>query len=193
MTVWLYYFGAIALLVANLAAWLSNFVRLPGNWIIVCNSILFLCLLPAREDGLGIGLFGVCLLAALAVFGDSFNFVVRRQRRLGASVSGPIRKQVLVGASIGSVTFVVAGLAVPVIGSMLSVIGALIGAAGGAWLGSVVPITRDPGSKVDLHADIELQPHPILSRLLTESQIKLLPRISTGFVMVMVSVYASLI
>lgn len=185
MAVWIYYLSAFLLLVANCGAWLSNFVRLPGNWIIVANSLLLMMLLPQRDDGVGVGLFAVLLLAALAVFGDSFNLLSRRHRLFSRSPSDRTSKPILIGAGLGSLTCVVAGLAVPVIGPFIAVIGAVGGAAGGGWVGSLLSPPVPEQSRESSSGN------RLVSRVLTPEQIRLIPRISTGIVMLAVATYAS--
>ncbi len=194
---WIYYPAAIVLLLANIASWAGIFYRLPGNWIVVANSVLMMFLLPQLENGLGLGWFSICLLIALAILGDSFHYASKRHQIFSPEASEPIRQRVLVGAGIGSLTCVLAGMAVPVIGSLLAVLGAVGGAAGGAWLGSIIsPRNGAPQAQKKLaeHRDQTegLNTAPPRSTSLSNEQAKLIPRMLAGVVMVMIAAYASL-
>ncbi len=185
---WIYYPAAIVLLLANLAGWSGNFYRLPGNWIIVANSTLAMLLLPTTASGLGLGWFSICLTVSLAFLGDSFNYASKRHRIFSSHASGPVRQRVLVGAGMGSLTCVLAGMTVPVIGSFLAVLGAVGGAAGGAWLGSVISPRLHETDRTKTTAP----PTPTLSRFLTDQQLVTIPRIVAGLLMIIVCTYSSL-
>lgn len=192
---WIYYPAIILLLVANLASWAGNFYRLQGNWLIVANSTLFLCLLPPTELGLGVSWFSICLIIALAVLGDAFNYASKRHQIFSAEANPPVRQRVLVGAGIGSLTCVLAGMSVPIIGSLLAVIGAVGGAAGGAWLGAVIsPYQQSFHTELSKTSPLtSSQPaHKRLSRFLTDQQIRLIPKLLAGFMMMIVIAYSSL-
>ncbi|WP_145196316.1 hypothetical protein [Thalassoglobus polymorphus] len=209
---WIYYPVAVVLLLANVASWAGTFYRLPGNWIVVANSVLVMCLLPQRQSGLGLGWFSICLLIVLAILGDSFNYASKRHQIFSPQASEPVRQRVLVGAGIGSLTCLLAGMAVPVIGSLLAVLGAVGGAAGGAWLGSVIS-PRQNGTHQELNqeglsqAAVTQQGPGLLklvaqragliapspgAKILSDEQRKLIPRLVVGAVMVAIAAYASL-
>ncbi|MEW4487958.1 hypothetical protein AB1L42_07725 [Thalassoglobus sp. JC818] len=181
MSDWIYYLSAIVLLIANLIAWAGIFYRLAGHWIIFANCLLFMSLLPARPSGLGLGWFAICLIGLLAVLGDSFNFAIRRHSLFRATKDMTSRSRILVGAGLGSLTCVIAGMAVPIVGSMLAVLGAVAGAAGGAWLGSVIT------PKAPLRESAEPIESRLLTRFLTEEQIKILPRVVCGGLMLLIA------
>lgn len=191
---WIYYPAAILLLAANVASWAGNFYRLQGNWLMVANATLFACLLPPTESGLGVSWFSICLALAFAILGDAFNFASKRHRIFSRNASSPDRQRVLVGAGIGSLTFVLAGMSVPVIGSLLAVVGAVGGAAGGAWLGSVISPRQKPASQEQRRL-VEMREttrtHRFLLRFLSGQQIRLIPKILAGLLMIMVLTYSS--
>lgn len=188
---WIYYPAALLLLLANLVGWAGNFYRLPGNWLIVANVILATTLLPAKPNGLGLTWFTIALLIALAILGETFHVVSRRHRLLTAEGNPPVKKKILVGAGLGSLTCVLAGLSVPVIGSLLAVVGAVGGAAGGAWLGSVV-FPRQVVELSQVRTEGTSSSASYLSRFLSEQQIRLIPRLLAGLLMCFVAVYGSL-
>lgn len=185
---WIYYPIALLLLLANLASWAGNFYQLHGNWLIVANSTLVMFLLPPSSTGMGIGWFALCLIVALAILGDSFQYASKRHRIFSRRGSPPVRQRVLVGAGIGSLTCVLAGMTIPVIGSLLAILGAVGGAAGGAWLGAVI---SPPQS--GLETKVDSVTNPILSRFLTEQEIKLIPRLVAGLLMIAIATYSSLL
>ena len=178
---WFYYPSVLLLLVSNLVAWTGNFYRLPANWIVFANCLLFNSLLTESASKFGLSWFSLCLIGLLAALGDSVNFAVKRQLILQPSASSPGRSRVFVGAGLGSVTCVAAGLAVPVIGPMLAILGAVGGAAGGAWFGSLV----SPKAKFPVE-DVEPQ-ESWLARLLRDKRTEKLPRIIAGFLMLSIA------
>lgn len=184
---WIYYPGAILLLLANLAGWAGILYRLPGHWVIVANCTLSMSLLPQTASGVGLSWFSICLIAALAILGDSFNHAARRHKIFSGQGNPPVRQRVLVGAGIGSVTCVVAGMAVPVIGSLLAVLGAVGGAAGGAYLGSII----SPRQPIVTPEDASYR-SGLLSRFFTEEQIRMIPRLLAGILMILIATYSSL-
>lgn len=133
---WSYPPSALLLFVANLAAWLGEFYRLPGNWVIVCNVALFAAFFPETSSGLGVGWGTVALLAILAALGESLAYVARQRRKFAARRQSPGWEGTLISATVGGILGAFLGLAVPVMGSLLSTIGAIGGAAAGASLGT---------------------------------------------------------
>lgn len=190
LATWFYYPAALLLLAANCVAWMGTLHRLPGNWIIFANCLLFASLLPVRENEAGLGWFSLTLIVLLAILGESLTYAVKRQRILqplsAATLAG--RSSVLVGAGLGSLTCVVAGMAVPMIGPLLAILGAVGGAAGGAWLGSVVT----PRPTITRSED-QVKRKSLLSRILTDDQIEILPRLTVGLLMVLIAMSSSLL
>ena len=133
---WLYYVFGLILMVANATAWMGTFYGLPGNWIIVANSTLFVLFFPDKPNGLGFGWFTVALLAMLAILGESVAHAVERQRDNPES-SGRSLRGILTGAGAGSLAGGLMGLLIPVIGPLVSILGSMGGAAGGAYLGTL--------------------------------------------------------
>ena len=127
-----YYVWAVLLTLANLAAWVSTLVLLPGNWIVVGLTALFVWLVPAPE-GMGIGWSTVAIATVLATLGEIAEFA--------AGAAGAARRQAsrraillsLVGAIAGSMIGAVVGLPVPLVGPVLA---ALLGGGVGAFVGA---------------------------------------------------------
>jgi hypothetical protein len=126
-----HYAWLVVLLLSALTAWTTNFVALPGNWIIVGFAALFAWALPSSADQIGWHTVGV--LAALAALGEVLEFSAGAA---GAANQGASRRAValaLVGTVVGSIAGAIFGLPVPLIGPLL---GALAGGAGGAYAGA---------------------------------------------------------
>ena len=182
---WLYYVFGTILLLANLAAWSGNLCRLPGNWIIAANSTLFLSFFPEKENGLGLSWFTVCMLFMLAALGDSIGYAMKRHHFMPAKSQRPVGG-ILAGAGIGSLFGGMVGLVIPVVGTLIAILGSVGGAAGGAYLGTLITDLRHPpqaGSTADSQKDHFLG--------LTPDQLKLVPRLLIGGLMVVMGMFAT--
>lgn len=127
-----YYAWMMALIIGCAAAWATNFVMLPGNWMIVGLAALFVSSVVATADG-GMGWDTVTQLIVLAVIGEGLEFMAGAA---GAAKKGGSKRSVvlaLLGALSGSIIGAVAGLPIPVIGTL---VGALAGAGAGAFVGA---------------------------------------------------------
>ena len=91
-TAWLQQTGvvllAIVVVLACFAAWLVNFVALPGNWIAVLIVAVYAWLGPDGRVGIGVGVVIAVFLIALA--GEAIEFVPVRS---GRSVPGRVADQ----------------------------------------------------------------------------------------------------
>lgn len=126
-----HYAWVVILLLGACIAWTTNFLTLPGNWMIVGLAALFAWSLPASAEQIGWQTVG--MLGGLALLGEVLEFTAGAA---GAANKGASRRAValaLVGTFVGSIAGVIIGLPVPVIGPLL---GALAGAAGGAYFGA---------------------------------------------------------
>jgi hypothetical protein len=91
---------------------------MPGNWLIVVVTAIYAYFYPEAASS-GVGIYGIGILAALAILGEVLEFVA------GAAIAG---KQ---GASRRA-------MAMAVVGTMVgSVLGGAAGAFAGAWLGEL--------------------------------------------------------
>lgn len=120
------YVWVICLIVLNGAWWMLNFFALPGNWLVVISTCLFAWW--KWEDGVfGIGVLGFIVL--LAVLGEVIEFFAGMggAKKAGASRLGALGA--LGGAIFGALvgTFFIP---IPLLGTL---VGACIGAGGGAW------------------------------------------------------------
>src|SRR5262245_59264889 len=132
MDAWVYYLWAALLVLACGIAWLTTLVTLPGNWLIAGLAALFAWLEPANADR-GISWTTVEVLLGLAVLGEVVEFAAGAA---GAAKEGASKRGValsMVGAMVGSVVGLAVGTPIPILGSFVM---ALIGGAGGAFLGA---------------------------------------------------------
>jgi uncharacterized protein YqgC (DUF456 family) len=133
---WLYYLLTLVLVLACCAAWLTNLVTLPGNWIILGLAVLFAWFLPEGGESVrGIYWATIGVLFGLAVVGEVVEFAAGAA---GAAKQGASRRSIalsVAGAMAGSIAGLAAGVPVPVFGSL---IGAVLGGAAGAFAGAYV-------------------------------------------------------
>lgn len=132
-----YYIWGLLLVLANLTAWLSNAVALPGNWLILACTALFAWVFP-KVPGPGISWTTVGILVAIAVFGELLEFLA------GAAVAGQrggSRRGMalaIVGTVVGSFGGAFVSLPVPLVGPVIgALVGGAIGAFVGAWSGEI--------------------------------------------------------
>lgn len=128
----MYFIWAVLLIVANLAAWLSNALTVPGNWLIVAFTACFAWFFPGDGD-YGITWSTIAVLAGIAAMGEVIEFAA------GAAVAGKrggSRRGMalaIAGTLVGSTAGAFVALPIPVVGP---VIGAIVGGAGGAFVGA---------------------------------------------------------
>ncbi len=128
-----YYLWATLLVLAACVAWSTNFVTLPGNWVIVGLAGLFAWAFPAGANAPGLSWETVGLMIVIAIGGEVIEFAAGAA---GAARQGASRRAIalaLAGTVVGSITGVIMGVPVPVVGPL---IGALLGGAGGAFAGA---------------------------------------------------------
>jgi uncharacterized protein YqgC (DUF456 family) len=126
------YLWASILLLSNLIAWGSTFFTLPGNWLVLIFSVIYLLVLPADAHP-HLSWTVLALALALAVLGEVWEFLASAAgaARRGGSRRGAILA--IVGSMVGSIGGAMLGAPVLVIGPL---IGALAGGAIGAFLGA---------------------------------------------------------
>ncbi|MFO1006540.1 MAG: DUF456 family protein [Planctomycetaceae bacterium] len=133
---WVYWFGGIVLLLANVACWVATFFTLPGNWGIVLLAALFVVLIPEQENGLGLNWWEVGVLVALAGLGELLELIAGAA---GAAKHGASRRAILlsmVGAMVGSIAGAFVGVPVPFVGPIIAALGGgALGTFAGAYLG----------------------------------------------------------
>jgi uncharacterized protein len=134
MDAWIYYLWALLLIVACFGAWATTLFTLPGNWLIAGFAALFAWLLPAEDTG-GVTWTTVAVLVGLAVVGEILEFGAGAA---GAAKHGASKRGIalsMVGAMVGSILGITAGLPIPIIGSFVM---ALVGGAAGAFFGAYI-------------------------------------------------------
>ncbi|MBI1249259.1 DUF456 family protein [bacterium] len=129
------YLAASLLLIANMIAWVSTFVTLPGNWFVLLFAVLYAYFLPANYDP-RLSWTIVVVIAVLAILGELIEFVAGAA---GAAKHGGSRWGMLfslVGAFVGSIFGAIMLSVIPILGTMAgALLGGALGAFGGAWLG----------------------------------------------------------
>ena len=129
------YVAASLLLIANMAAWASTLITLPGNWILLTLTILYAYFLPADYYP-RISWTVVIVVALIALLGELIEFLAGAA---GAAKQGGSKLGIflsLVGAFLGSIGGAIGFSFIPVLGTMIgAVLGGALGAFGGAWLG----------------------------------------------------------
>lgn len=180
---WLYYVLGFVLIVVNMLAAAGNLLGWPANWAICVATAIYAFGLPLQESGLGVSWFTVLLLVMLAGLGESLTFAVKKHQFQPPKQRRPV-KGILAGAGVGSLLGVILGLAIPVIGSLLAILGSVGGAAIGAFLGTVA--TDLWGRPVQSESVSEQQ----LLWGMTRDNVLALPRTVTGGLMWLVATYA---
>jgi uncharacterized protein YqgC (DUF456 family) len=132
-----YFVWASLLVIANLVAWLSNALSLPGNWLIVGFTACFAWLVPDGQHH-GIAWTTVALLAVIAAIGEVVEMFAGAAvaGKRGGSRRGMV--MAIAGTLVGSVLGAVIALPIPIVGSVMgAVVGGASGAFAGAWLGEI--------------------------------------------------------
>jgi uncharacterized protein YqgC (DUF456 family) len=127
--------AALILLILCFAAWATNLVALPGNWICVALLALYAWLGP-QEGRANLGYGPVVAAGLFALIGESLEFLASA---LGAQRAGASRRSTLyalIGSIGGAITGAIVGLPVPVVGPILAaILFAGLGATAGAMIG----------------------------------------------------------
>jgi uncharacterized protein YqgC (DUF456 family) len=132
-----YYLFAVVLTLVNIAGLASNFLTLPGNWIIVAASALFAWLVP-HPSGSGLNWWVVGVVSGLALLGEVVEFAAGAA---GAAKSGGSKRGIFIsmlGTMVGSIVGAMLGtvIPIPIVGNLIgAVLGGALGAFGGAYLG----------------------------------------------------------
>jgi uncharacterized protein YqgC (DUF456 family) len=145
------YLLAALLLFANVAAWLTNLLTLPGNWAILLFAALYAWLLPADLDP-RLSWWVVGAAAVLALVGEAIEFFAGAAgaKKQGGSRRGMVLSLLL--TFVGSIVGAAIGAPVPVIGLLIGALaGAGIGAFAGAYLGEWW-VGRKHQERVDISA-----------------------------------------
>jgi uncharacterized protein YqgC (DUF456 family) len=128
---------ALLFVLAVLAFWSLNLLGLPGNWLIVAATALYVWLAPGPERGAA-SWTALAVVAGLAVIGEIVEFGASASgvKRVGGSRRGAVLA--LGGSVVGATAGLFVGLPVPVIGPVIAaVLFAGLGALSGAMLGEL--------------------------------------------------------
>ena len=144
-----YWTMIVLLLVAAVAAWLSNFVTLPGNWLVVAIAV-GAAFIVADGERL-ISLAGVIALFLLALAGEGLEFLASAA---GAAKQGASRRGLLLsiaGAMGGSIGGAMLGVPIPLVGPLITaILGGALGAFFGAYLGEAWKKTHQHADRVTI-------------------------------------------
>lgn len=131
---------ALLLVFVVILSWFATLIGLPGNWIIVAATALYVFFGP-QEGYLAIGVGVLGILAASALLGEIAEALAAALGVTGKGGSKRGAMMALVGSLAGGVAGLFVGAPVPVIGSViaslaLAALGALVGAViGEQWAG----------------------------------------------------------
>lgn len=132
-----YYVWAALLVMVNAGAWAANFITLPGNWLVVGLTALFVLFVPTGDQQ-GIRWATVAIVIGLAGLGELIEFGAGAA---GAAKEGGSRRGMVLavlGAILGSVCGALAGVPIPIIGPLIGAVGGgALGAFVGAYLGEM--------------------------------------------------------
>ena len=177
---WAYYLSGLGLIVVNVAIWAGNVCRLPGNWMLVAFAALYASFFPARPNGLGFGYWSVAFLATLALLGESLAYAARHRQRLARQNQLAGLENTVLGAGSGGLFGALMLLWIPLIGTILALLGAITGAAAGAYLGTLYSRRRYR----------ETASPPQMNHQVTQG-LELISRLVVGAVMVLIVTYSS--
>lgn len=131
---------AILLLLVLLAFWLLTVAGVPGNWLMVAATAIYVWLIP-DDAAASLGWGVVLAVALLAAFGELLEAVAAA---LGVAKAGGSRRGAvlaLLGSLAGGLVGMFVGLPIPLVGPLVAAvlfagIGALLGALlGEQWKG----------------------------------------------------------
>ena len=133
-------FWAILLAVGVLAAWLLTLIGMPGNWLMVAATAIYVWLIP-KDAPTSFGWSVVVVLLVLAALGEVTETIASAAgaARQGGSRRGAVLA--LLGSILGGLAGLFVGIPVPIVGSLIAAVlfgglGALIGAIlGEKWKG----------------------------------------------------------
>ncbi len=130
-----YVIWAILLSLANAVSWLTLLFALPGTWVIVGLTALFVVFAPTHTN-FEVTWTTVIVITVLATFGEVVEFIAGAA---GAAKQGASKRAMalaIVGTMVGSVVGAMFGVPIPIIGSIVGAIGGgAVGAFAGAYLG----------------------------------------------------------
>jgi uncharacterized protein YqgC (DUF456 family) len=127
-------FWALLLVVILCAAWFTNILGLPGNWLMLTAAVTYWAAMP-MESRASIGTTLLLVLAGLAVLGELLEFAAGSA---GVSKVGGSRRSALyaiLGSIVGGLVGFIVSLPIPVVGP---IVGSLLFASAGAMAGAIL-------------------------------------------------------
>ncbi|MEM6365810.1 MAG: DUF456 domain-containing protein, partial [Planctomycetota bacterium] len=127
---------AILLVVGCVAAWLSNLIALPGNWLAIAFMALYVWMGPEQDSGrTAISINAVVAAFGLGLLGEILEFAASAvgARRAGGSRRATV--YAILGSVLGAIAGGIIGIPIPVLGSVLAAIlfGGLGATCGAVW------------------------------------------------------------
>lgn len=138
MESWWHLIWPMALVLLSLAAWVSNFFTLPGNWIATGLVVSYYFLAPP-DQRISLGVTELVAAPLFALLGEIFEFAAAAvgAKKAGGSTRATI--MAVVGSMIGAFAGALLGLPIPIFGSVIAALlfgalGATAGAVLGEWM-----------------------------------------------------------
>jgi uncharacterized protein YqgC (DUF456 family) len=126
---------ALLLVLLLMVCWLLTVAGMPGNWLLVAFTTIYMCLVPA-DSRVAIGWTTIATLLVLATLGEIIETVAGA---FGVAKAGGTRRgalMALAGSIVGGFLGIFIGMPIPFVGSLIaSVLFAGIGAMVGAIIG----------------------------------------------------------
>jgi uncharacterized protein YqgC (DUF456 family) len=130
-------FWALLFVLAVLVFWALNLLGMPGNWLIVAATVLYVWLSTSPGGG-GLRWTAVAVIIGLALIGELVEFAASATGVKRAGGGRPAAVLALVGSVAGAVAGLFVGIPIPVVGSVIAaLVFAGLGALGGAMLGEL--------------------------------------------------------
>jgi uncharacterized protein len=125
---------AILLIVAIGAAWCTNVVGLPGNWLILAIAVLYWILRPLGAAA-SLNTIALAIIAALAALGELLEIIMSSAGVAKAGGGKRSAVYAILGSVIGGCAGLVIGVPLPVFGPLAgSLFFGSLGAMAGAML-----------------------------------------------------------
>jgi uncharacterized protein len=124
---------AILLVVVLVAAWLTNAVGLPGNWLMLALAVVYWLVKPMGTSAT-LSLTVLVVMAVLAGIGELLELLMSSSRVAKAGGARRSAGFAIAGSIIGGIVGAMIGVPVPVIGP---IVGSLLFGSLGAMAGAI--------------------------------------------------------
>jgi hypothetical protein len=128
---------AILFVGAILAAWFTNVLGLPGNWLMLAIAVVYWILKPLGE-GASLSLTVLIIMAALAGVGELLELAMSSAKVTRAGGARRSAGYAIAGSMVGGMAGAVIGVPVPLFGPIVgSLLFGSLGAMAGAIYGEI--------------------------------------------------------